>query len=77
MGAKKPANVQFFFVGGHKKKHRPTKLFTPFEALYKTCLRNGNAPKVGQISATLRTRCAHGGAHFQIDVPKVGLIFIF
>ena len=25
-------------VGAHKKKHRPTKLFTPFEALYKTRL---------------------------------------
>ena len=66
MGAKNLQMFHFFFVGGHKKKHRPTKLFTPFEALYKTCLRERNAPKVGQISATLRTRCAHGGAHFHI-----------
>ena len=25
-------------VGGHRKKHRPSELFTPFEAMYKTCL---------------------------------------
>ena len=47
MGSKKNGNVLFFCtVGlfffynrsvGHKK-HGPTELFTPFEALYKTCL---------------------------------------
>ena len=57
-----------------QKKHRPTELFTPFEALYKT---GRDVPKVGQISATLRTKCAHGGPRFQIDVPKAGLIFKF
>ena len=33
--------------------------------------------KVGQITATLRTRCAQGGSHFQIGVPKVALNFEF
>ena len=46
--AKKVETVQLFFVatygnevisvGNHKKKHRPTELFTPFGALYKTSL---------------------------------------
>ena len=31
-------NDSFLSVGYHKKKHRPTELFTPFEALDKTCL---------------------------------------
>ena len=48
MGAKKMEILENFSVGrcffcgisvgGHKKKHRPTELFTPFEALYKTRL---------------------------------------
>ena len=53
MGAKKTENFHFifyfyscvFFVATYGnevisvgKKHRPAELFTPFEALYKTCL---------------------------------------
>ena len=49
MGAEKTEVVQIFFVGhvifvatygkvATRKKHRPTELFTPFEAMYKSCL---------------------------------------
>ena len=45
------------------KKHRPTELRT-IHAFRSTVQ---NLP--------LRTRCLQGGHHFEIDVPKVGLIF--
>ena len=65
-------------AGGHKKKHRPTELFMCFEALlYKTCPSGRDVPMVGHVTATLRTRCAQGGLHFQIDEPMVGFIFKF
>ena len=34
-------------------------------------------PKVGEITATLRTICAQGEPNFQIDVPKVCLMYEF
>ena len=41
-------------------------LFMPKSA-EKSASRMDISPKVGQITATLRTRCAQGGPHFQIS----------
>ena len=79
-GSKNPGNVPFFFVGlclfglisvgGHKKN---TDLWN-CSSLSKHCTKPASedemcdVPKVGQITATPKTRCALGaGPHFQIS----------
>ena len=65
-------------AGGHKKN---TDLRKKCARLSEHCTKPASedemydVPKVGQMTATPRTRCAQGGPRFQFEVPNVGLIF--
>ena len=83
MGVRKKDIIHFFSVaayandvisvGGHKKTHRPTELFTPFEALlYKNCLRGRDVLKVGFISR-FQTRVLET---WMASIPRTSVSFL-
>ena len=55
-------NEVFFCRRPQKKHSRPTELSTPFEAMYKTCLRRLDAPKEGQIATATTAMAAVAAA---------------